>query len=219
MGIIPFLTLPPIIDVFLFSGLMALILSLTQKFLVNQHEAKRIKDRMTSLNKEMKEKQNDKESYSRIMDDYMRENSVLMRMSMKPSLLAFVLFIFIFIPTLEHSYGDRHAILTDGIGNVTLAAVPYTASYSDGKVTADGIECAVPCERQITGINWEIRHEPASTTLFVFHTPERIVFSQIIARLPIPLPLAGENVSWTGWYLISLIPFVMLFRKIMKISL
>ncbi|MBS3054617.1 MAG: DUF106 domain-containing protein [Candidatus Aenigmarchaeota archaeon] len=218
MGIIPFVT-APIIDVFLFSGLMALILSLSQKFLVNQDEARRLKDRMASLNKEMKAKQNDKEAYSRIMDDYMKENSVLMRMSMKPSLLAFVLFIFIFIPTLEHSYGDRHAILTEGIGNVTLGAVSYAVSYADGKASVDGAECTVPCEKEVNGIGWEMRHEPPSTALFVIHTPERMVFSRVIARLPIALPLAGENVSWTGWYLISLIPFVMLFRKIMKISL
>src|SRR3989338_1661933 len=218
MGIIPFVTMP-IIDVFLFSGLMAFILSLSQKFLVNQNEAKRVKERMASLNKEMKEKQNDKEAYARIMDDYMKENSGLMRMTMKPSMLSFVLFIFLFIPPLEHAYGDQYAQIAEGMGNATLGGVPYAVAFSDGKVAVAGAQCAPTCDRRIENIDWEVRHEPASTALFLFHTPERIVFSRIIARLPIALPMAGESVSWTGWYLISLIPFVMLFRKIMKISL
>lgn len=216
MGIIP-LVAEPILDVFLFSVIIGFILTLFQKFLVNQSEAKRIKERMSSLSKEMKEKQNDRAEHGRIMSDYMKENSSLMRMVMKPSLVSLALFILIFIPALESSYGDSFTEIDNGTGTAVLKGSEYQVVYSGGKVSVAGVECSSICEAKIEYTNWEIRHEPAGSMLFVFPTPEKIVFSQIIARLPLPLPMAGEAMSWLGWYFLSLLLALGIFRKCMKI--
>lgn len=216
MGIIPSIT-SPALDIFVFSALIALVLSLLQKFLVNQDEAKRVKERMKSLNEEMKTKRDNAGEHAKIMESYMKENSALMSMTMKPSLASLALFLLVFIPALSYPYGDHTALLENGQGNVSLPLANYSVSYAAGAVNVTGTTCQAPCEKNIDGVLWEIRHETSGLPFAA--QEEKIVFSMIIARLPFDLPLAGSSVSWVGWYILSLLMWISMFRKALKIHL
>jgi uncharacterized membrane protein (DUF106 family) len=218
-GIIPFVDVSPIIDIFIFSVFLGLLITLLQKVLVNQGKAKEVKDRMEILNKEMKETKDDKEKYSRVMGDWMKENSNLMSMTMKPTLVLIVVFFFGVIPLMNSFYGDVETEFIDSKGMVELKGIEYSTEIQDGKLFVNGEECDTICEKNLEGKDWEIRHDKAGSFLFVFPTPEKVVFSQIVARLPIGLPLAGESVSWLGWYFLSLLSVIPLFRKAMKIAI
>ena len=216
MGIIPSIT-SPVLDIFIFSMFIAIILSLLQKFLVNQDDAKRIKDRMKALSEEMKLKRDNAEEHAKIMQSYMKENSTLMNMTITPSLVSLALFLLIFIPALSYPYGDHTALLENGQGDADIGSIAYAISYDSGMASFGGIECQTPCEKNIDGVLWEIRHETSG--LPFMEQEEKIVFSRIIARLPFDLPLAGSSVSWMGWYILSLLMWISMFRKALKIHL
>ncbi|MBI4014880.1 MAG: DUF106 domain-containing protein [Candidatus Aenigmarchaeota archaeon] len=214
MGIIPSIT-SPALDIFVFSMFIAIVLSLLQKLLVNQEDAKRVKERMKALNEEMKSKR-DTGEHAKIMESYMKENSTLMSMTMKPSLVSLALFLLVFIPALSYPYGDHAALLENGQGNVSLGA-GYAVAYAAGKASFGGMDCELPCEKDIDGVLWEIRHETSGLPFTA--QEEKIVFSRIIARLPFDLPLAGSSVSWVGWYILSLLMWLSILRKALKIHL
>ena len=89
----PLLVLEPALAVTIFAIIILILINLCYRFLINQQEAKQLKERTKELNKQMKEerKQGNTERANELMKDVMTENSKLMRMTMKPMLVSFVI--------------------------------------------------------------------------------------------------------------------------------
>ena len=81
----PLLIFQPVIAITIFAIIIIIIINIGYKFLVNQQEAKQIKDRIKELNETLKkeQKEGNTSKVTEIMSETMKENSKLMRLTMK----------------------------------------------------------------------------------------------------------------------------------------
>lgn len=203
----PLLAFQPIIAVSLFSIMILILINLFYKFLINQAEAKQIKDRIKELNQKMKEDQKSGKPTNEAMSEIMQENNKMMKMNMKPMLASFVIII-LFLPWLSGTYGDISVVLEENTGEVTIDSETYRVEKINEKIEVNelGISCEAPCRADIGDSTWNIEHYDNT-----------VKFGRIIALLPIPLPLFGDDLGWLGWYFIFSIPIIIIIRKILKI--
>lgn len=203
----PLLSFKPIIAVSLFSIMILIMINLMYKFLVNQSDSKQIKARIKELNEKMKEDQKNGKPTNEAMSEIMQENNKMMKMNMKPMLASFVIII-LFLPWLSGTYGDILVPLEENTGELTIGSQTYQVQKAGEKIEIDslGISCEAPCRVDIEDNKWNIEY-----------FDNTVKFGRIIALLPIPLPLFGDDLGWLGWYFIFSIPIIILIRKILKI--
>jgi len=111
-----------IIIVFFISIGILVLINLFYRFLINQKEATRIKDRVKELGDEMKKATGDKQRISSLYSDMMKEQGKLMKMSLKPMLISFVV-VACFLPVINMFYGDMPSTTMNAglnVANVTL---------------------------------------------------------------------------------------------------
>lgn len=205
----PLLKLEPVISVFIFSAFIITLINIFQKFLVNQEEAKRIKEKLKSLNDEIKQAQKaaDKEKTNKLFSELMSENNRMMGMTMKPTMASLVI-VFFLLPWISSVYGDVIPKLDNGAGEIEISGEKYAIAVSGNEIGIGTGKCSLPCRMQIGGFSWNIAYENGS-----------LKFSRIIAFLPVSLPLLGNDAGWLGWYFLSSIPVAILARKLLKISI
>ena len=203
----PLLNLNPALSVFIFSALVITLINVLQKVLVKQHEAKQIKERLQSLNAEIKQaqKEDNKQKVNDLFSEIMRENNKLMSMSMKPMMASLVI-VAVFLPWIASAYGDLEISLEDG--KIEIHEETYEISRNGGELLVGDVKCTLPCRESIGGSDWSI-----------ISNGNKIKFLRIVALLPIGLPLVGHELGWLGWYFLSSIPIVILIRKALKISI
>ena len=214
----PLLAIEPMIVIIIFSGIVLFIINLLQRLLVNQEEAKGIKEDVKELSKRMKEeqKQGNTEKANELMKEVMAKNSKMMSMTMKPMLVSFIVIILI-LPWMSGNYGDKIALLEDNKGEVNINDVVYSVERNGNEITINGENCDSPCVRGFDNKNWLVSYKESGCLLF-FCNPERVEFARIIAFLPVTLPFFGDDLGWLGWYLIISIPMALIIRKLLKIS-
>ncbi len=223
----PLLAVNPILVVMIFSLLVIFIINILQKLLVNQEEAKRIKEEVKELGNRMKEeqKQGNATKATELMKEMMSKNSKMMGMTMKPMLVSFVVIILI-LPWLSGNYGDKMINLQDNKGNITLGNSLYTVekSYEDllvmkgGTTIFSAMTTASEDDRrlEIDEAWYVISYEEAGG--FILTHPEQMKFARVVAFLPVTLPFFGNDFGWLGWYLILSIPVALIIRRALKIS-
>lgn len=225
----PLLVFEPVLAVTVFAIIVLIMINLCYRFLINQQEAKQIKERTKELNRQMKEEQKhgNTQKVSELMKELMVENNKLMGKTMKPMLASFVIII-LFFPWLHANYGDQTITMENNMANLTIAEEMYIAQVDGDKVdiiknsatVASFSASASEKDRRfaLEDDNYVISYEQEGG--FIFTHPDQIKLAKVVAFLPngINLPLFGNEFGWLGWYLMVSIPFVMLIRKILKIS-
>jgi uncharacterized membrane protein (DUF106 family) len=211
----------------IFSFLVLFIVNVLQKLLVNQEEAKKIKEEVKELGNQMKEeqKQGNSTKATELMKEMMSKNSKMMSMTMRPMLVSFVVIILI-LPWLSGHYGDKMIALQDSEGNITIGSESYTVqkSYEDLLVMKGGttifnvMMTASEDDRslEIDGNWYVVSYEEAGG--FILTHPEQMKLSRVVAFLPVTLPYFGNNLGWLGWYLILSVPVALIIRRALKIS-
>jgi|SRR3989344_92317 len=197
----------PALSVVIFSIIILFVINIFYKILINQNDAKMIKQRVKDYNREMKEAQKNKETdrQKKIMHDMMQENSKLMKLTMKPMIVSLIIVV-IFLPSMSAFYGDSAVALQDNRGNVKLFGADYTVARDGSAIKINDLSCNAPCTQKIGDYNYKISIEGDTVKL-----------AQIVATLPVALPFIGGTFGWLGWYVICSIPLVMSMRRFMKI--
>ncbi len=202
----PLTLLPPVVSILIFSVFVTFLINIFYKIMINQNEAKSVKDRINEISKQMKaeQKKGNSEKASSLLKEMMSENSKIMRMTMKPMMISLIIVIIV-LPTMPSFYGDKLVDLKDNKGTVKINGAEYQVQLDGNKVSIGSEECNAPCE-----ISLNSRQE-------VSMEAGKVKIAPIVAFLPIPLPFAGSNLGWLGWYFIVSIPTMLLIRKFMKI--
>jgi uncharacterized membrane protein (DUF106 family) len=211
--------IPAFVTIFIFAVFLIFGINLCYKFLIDQERAGNIKDYMKELNNEMKEYRKRKEidKMNEVMNKIMKEQSKLMRLTMKPMLVSTII-VLIFLPMLSSMY-IKPASLENGVGNVTIGEELYSVQVTNAsiEVTSRNVtfECENSCRKQMNGEAWLISYKPKSC--FIFCSEERVDFEQVILLLPVSLPFVGDDLGWLGFYVIVSIPLMIVMRRLMKI--
>ncbi len=199
---------PDIVSVTIFSVLVLILINIFYRVLINQNEARQIKEKTKELNKQMRtaQKAGNKEEANKLMSDLMKENSRMMKFTIKPMMVSFIIVI-IFLPWLSGTYGDRVVGFDNSTATFSLKDVDYHMTRMNNTITfASGQSCDVPCTTTVNGEHFSVSEQN-----------DKVKFSPVIAMLPFPLPFVGTTLGWFGWYLIVSIPMAMLIRRLMKI--
>ncbi len=208
----PLLGLSPSLAVLVFSAIILFIINIFYKVLINQRIAKSIKDRQKEISRKMQEerKAGNTDKMNAMMKESLQENSKLMRMTMKPMIVSFIVVI-IFLPWLYTIYGDVTATAQNSTGVVALGGANHTFAISGDTINVEGAsEYTGKCDARcltIDGRHYEIMKEGGDI----------VKFAPVVAVLPFALPLLGYTVGWLGWYILVSIPLVIIIRKLMKI--
>ena len=206
----PLLAFSPVVAVTVFAIVILIMINICYKFLVNQSEAKQIKDRIKEVNNTLRQEQKagNTARVSELMSEVMKENSKMMKMTMKP-MLASLIVVILFLPWLSGNYGDQTVNMADNKGNITINNNLYNVQRVGDTVTVGSVECTMPCRTNIGNATWNIQENG-----------DNIQFARIVALLPIAIPvLFGDDLGWLGWYLIVSIPLMLLIRKSLKINI
>jgi uncharacterized membrane protein (DUF106 family) len=197
----------PIVAVTIFSVIVLIIINLFYRILMNQSEAKQIKEKSKELNKQMRalQKEGKRDEANKLLSEVMRENSKIMRMTMKPMLVSFIIVI-VLLPWLSEAYGDRTVAMENNIGKFNFRGVEYDVSRSGNIITVNGQTACTSCVQKIGDSFFEITEDQG-----------KIRFAPVIAMLPVSLPVVGNNLGWLGWYILVSIPVVIFTRKLMRI--
>jgi len=195
------------ISVVLLSLVVLFTINLFYKLLVNQSQARQIRENINNMNKQVREEQKkgDKEKANQIMSELMKEQSRMMKMSLKPLLISFIIIIG-FFNLVGSTYADTAAELDGNRGTVTINDQEFQVRKIGSTIRIDNSECEVPCTKVIGDSAWRISTEG-----------DEVKFTRIVASLPVSLPFAGKTVGFIGWYIIVSIPIMIVIRKAMKI--
>jgi uncharacterized membrane protein (DUF106 family) len=115
----PIFGLKPIIAIFIFSAFLTLLIILINRLLTNKNVMKDIKDRMTDIREKLSkaQKEGDKESIGKYMDEYMKINNQYMKKTFK-SLIVSIVIVIIFLPVVNMQYKE-----------VQVAVLPFTLPW------------------------------------------------------------------------------------------
>ncbi len=195
------------IIIFLYAFVVLFTINLFYKLLVNQGQARQIRENVEMLNKQLREEQKkgNMEKANAMLGDIMREQGKIMRMSLKPLLVSFII-VAVFLSLIGGAYGDKNVELADGKGMINLNGQDYAIEKTDSAVKIGDVECTAPCRNIIGDAAWDVSADG-----------NKLSFVRIVAFLPVSLPLIGAEAGFLGWYILVSIPTMMMIRKLMKI--
>lgn len=195
------------IAISIFALIIIIIINFFYKFLVNQNEAKAVKERTKELRKQMQkfQKEGQKDKASSLMSEMLVENNRLMKLTLKPMLVSFVIIIII-LPGLNTFYAD--VLIGPDSTEVVLAEEIFQISISGNTLQIGDIACNMPCKEVINERLYNIQMEG-----------ENIKFAQVTALLPVTLPFVDNDLGWLGWYILVSMPLAIIIRRVMKISI
>lgn len=199
----------PAFSVFIFSVIILIVINIFYRILINQNDAKNIKERSKEISAQMKEAQKakDSEKSKKLMGELLVNNNKMMKLTMKPMIVSLIVVI-VLLPSLSTFYGDKTIALQDNKGNVTIDNQNYAIEKTDNTVKIGDVSCSLPCTTEIGAHAYKINQEGNG-----------IKFAMIVATMPVGLPVLGSTFGWLGWYIICSIPLVIIIRKAMKIQM
>lgn len=200
----------PPVDVLVFSFFIILVINIFYKILVNQADAKGSRDRMKEINEQMKEEQKkgNTEKVNKLLSELMQENSRLMKMSLKPMIVSFVV-ILLALPWISDIYGDKVVKLNDNKGELKIDDKVYVIQKTDNGIEIEGVAYQLPQNGvDFAGSKWNIEL-----------SGNEVKFSRVIVYLPFTAPFVGNDLGWLGWYFVTAILFMIVTRKFLKIYL
>lgn len=201
----------PVIAVTLYSIVILILINVLYKFLINQNEAKNIKERQKQMRDEIKQaqKEGDKEKAKKLMGEMLAENSKMMRMTMKPMMVSLIIVIIV-LPMIGNVYGDKEVVLENNEGTLSLDN-EYKISVDENKIDITGpesVDCEMPCREKFHNTKWNIRS-----------AEQKVIFGRVLVELPMSLPFIGDDLGWLGWYILISIPVMIISRRAMKIHI
>lgn len=199
----------PVIDVFVFSFFVILVINIFYKILLDQQQMKQLRERMKEMNERIKEEQKkgNTEKVNKLLGELMSENGKIMRMSLKPMVVSFIIVI-LALPWISGIYGDKEVKLNDGKGELSIDSSVYQVQKTQSGVEISGIGFI---ETPKNGI------ELAGSKWNVAMSGNEVKFSRIIAYMPFALPFIGSDLGWLGWYFLSALLFMVVTRKLLKV--
>jgi uncharacterized membrane protein (DUF106 family) len=202
--------LPIYIEEILVTAVIVFITTLAYRFLMNQNELRELKQKMREKQEEAKKLQgSNPEESKKVMAETLMLSNKQLRMTMKPMMLALILF-FIFLPFIGEAYGDKVAAINNNTtGNITLDGTFYNFTTNNVTINLNNISCSLPCDEQIIGnYKWNILTEGNNTR-----------FSRIVVLLPFSLPYFENDFGWLAWYFFTSVVLNFVFRKILGVEL
>lgn len=203
------LNFPPALSVFLFSIVVLFCINIFYKIMINQDDARQIKQRSKELNKELQQanKEQNTERSKKLLDELLSENNKLMKLTMKPMIISFVI-VLILLPVMSTFYGDKFIDVADGKGTVNLTGQAYPFTKTGNTIAINNAQCQMPCVQKLGSYDYKISEEN-----------NKIKFAQIVIHFPAEVPFIGQTLGWLGWYILMSIPIAFLMRKLMKINI
>jgi len=113
------------------------LINIFYKILIKQRDAKALKERVNAIRDEMKaaQKERNTDKTGELMKEFLSNQNKLMRMTLKPMLVSFIIFILI-LPLINGMFGDVSVPAADGAGNVTLGGATYVTTKTGANLTA-----------------------------------------------------------------------------------
>ena len=207
------------ISIILYSFIALFTINLFYKILVNQSHAKQMRENVENLNKQLREEQKkgNKERANQLLSDVMREQGRIMKMSMKPLLVSFII-VGVFLYLVGGNYGDSVVQLNDNKGTVAIDGQEYQVEKIDKVAKIGYSECEIPCKKVVGNSAWEISEKKITVNEGGKEVEkDGLGFARIVASLPVSLPLVGNDAGFLGWYIIVSTPTMLILRKLMKI--
>jgi len=201
------LNYPASVAIIIYSIIVIFLINIFYKFLINQEEAKQLKEKTRELNKQMREEQKagNKERSNQLLREVMQANSKLMRLTIKPMIISFIIVI-ILLPFLADSYGDASVKLENNAGIAKIAGIEHRVEKVGDELKIGDATCKPVCKTTIGNKLFEISMNGND-----------VHFARVVALLPLSLPFVGDTLGWLGWYIVVSIPIVIIMRKLMKI--
>ncbi len=201
-------------------GLSAMLMVL-KYFLMDMDKYEEVKTRRKDLNKKMKKakKDNDPDATGEHMQEMMALQKDMFASQMKPMLVSMVIF-FIVLPWMYVTFTPIVDLTpqTDGTYTGTLEHNGYeldltVVNQTDGEpvVVMDDTEYAVGDGVVMEDLTWSIR-------AISLENAQTIRLSAVILHLPFTLPLIGDTLGWFGTYFLFILPFSLIFGRLLGIQ-
>lgn len=240
----PILALPlPLIGVAI-TAIIVFIITLFNKYLVDQNKIKELKDEQKSLREKAKELQKtNPEEANKVMGEMLKIGNKQMAMNFKALIPSFIVIIFlwqwlsfIFVPSVPITSLDDT--------NMTFSTVFNDDTFTNGQNqsvsvfitnrTEEGdMSCFILCSQKYTySFDFDLDNDGTydNTSLetgdevkiindwVVGNVREgRMGMGVVVVKLPFTLPIFYYGFGWLMWYFILSIPLISLFRKIMGV--
>ncbi len=92
-----FLTLDPLLAIFLISAVVSVITTFIYKYVTNQKEIKALKDEIKGMNRKLKEVKGDVKAMEKMNKEMMSKNFALTKKTLKPTLITFLPLLLLFM--------------------------------------------------------------------------------------------------------------------------
>ncbi len=238
----PLLKLPPFWTVFILAAGITFLITLAYKYLTDQEEMQRLKDKMKSYQEEIKELQ--KEDPDKAMDkqkEAMSVNMEYMKKSFKPTLYTFIPIIIIFgwmnshlgyQPIAPGQSFQVEAAMEKGLpGEVTLESVPELQIEQPTKSAAGTVNWTLSGEQsgqyKLTvkygdnefSKNILLSNQDYESPKKEFDGPVNQIRVQMQKLRPLgDFSIFGWHPGWLGTYIILSIAFSFGFRKLLGVA-
>ncbi len=199
------------------SVVLAGILSIVYYLLMDLEAYQELQDRREELNEKMKEAREEgdmeesKEHMSK-MSDLTMDN---MKIMMKPMLASMVIF-FLILPWMYVTFvpiADLNPVDNGYTGDIELngRTMPFeVVNGTEPVVIVEGEEHAVGDSFTMEDLPWKVKDIDLEN--------RQVRFAAEIVQLPFSLPLVGDELGWLSTYILVVIPFNFLFRKLLGIQ-
>ncbi|MDY6776507.1 MAG: EMC3/TMCO1 family protein [Candidatus Nanohaloarchaea archaeon] len=206
-----------ILTIVVVSVALAGILSLLYYALMDLEKYQEIKDRREELNEKMgdSEDEDEMEQAKEHMSEMKELTMENMKVMMKPMLVSMVVFFLVlpwmyttFIPVtqLSQSGGAYTGELVFNGRSVPVEAVNGTKP----SVVIDGENYTVGDSYMMKDLPWKVKA--------IDMEQGYVRFAAEIIQLPVSLPIFGDELGWLGSYILIIIPFNLIFRKLLGIQ-
>ncbi len=237
----PLLKLPPILAILIISGLVALMITLINKYATDQTLMKDIRTRQKSIQKRMKEAKNEPEKLSKIQKESMELSGKQMKASLKSMLFTFVPAILIFGWLSGHL--AFYPLQPEQPFDVTL----QFQEFIDGEVSlsVDGEPVGKSKEIENSAVSFRLKLDEGDhvltysldgeslggdvyTDVYITNEPRYAPVEKVFKKKPIskitlsnqkiiPIPVSENHLGWLGTYIIFSIAFSFGLRKLLKV--
>lgn len=194
------------LTVFLLSVLVALIITLVYRFMVDQSETKRIRVGLKELKGKMNDakKKNNTKDMAKYMNQSLKLNNKMMKMSLKPMVVSLLIAVLL-LPWLQSTY-DKTIDLNSEFSYMNISTnvtVQGNMTYFGGQAIKSGEVVSLGQTR------WQVKSIDLQN--------KKVRLSMIFMNLPFSIPIVGKYLEWLGFYILWSIPFTILFRKLLGV--
>lgn len=202
-------------------GLSA-VLMILRYLLMDLDKHEEVQERRKELNKKMKkaQKKGDTEKTNKHMQEMMSMQKDLFQLQMKPMLASMVIFFIIlpwmyvtFIPIVSAAPANGNTFSGELVYNGhTLPVDVVNQTDADPVVVVNNTEYSVGDDFMMQDLHWKVKAINPSDDGYNVRLAAEII------RMPFSLPLVGDELGWFGTYFLFVLPFTIIFGKLLGIQ-